>query len=112
MYTMFIRSARHYWDHIIFYMTLTGAEDPHHVLTPPPDHDMPHPSPPAATYLELIRHVLLIEGIEADKLKAFCHHVEQLVVSLGAHRHLVRPDLQTHIMLVQAAAFTFHPFSH
>ena len=49
-------------------------------------------------YLELIRHILLIEGVEADKLKALCHHVEQLVVGLGAHRHLVRPDLRRHTL--------------
>lgn len=47
-------------------------------------------------YLKFIRHVLLVERIEAHKLETLCHNVERLVVSFRANRHLVSANLQWH----------------
>lgn len=44
--------------------------------------------------LKFIRHVLLVERIEADELETLRHNVEGLVVSFGAQSHLICSDLQ------------------
>lgn len=48
----------------------------------------------ASTDLELVRHVLLVEGIQAHEFETLGHHVERLVVGFGAQGHLVSANLQ------------------
>lgn len=45
-------------------------------------------------HLKPVRHILLVERVQAHELEALGHHVERLVVRLGAHRHLVGADLR------------------
>lgn len=45
-------------------------------------------------YLKFVRDVLLVERIQTHEFEAFCHDVERLVVSFGAHGHLIGADLE------------------
>ena len=47
-----------------------------------------------ASHLVLVRDVLLVEGIETNKLEALGHYVERLVGSLGNYGNLIRANLK------------------